>query len=88
MDDHARKKEWVEPRERTIEACDETPRKRKVEITSIVNLACITIPTIGQQTIPCLGLDDTWILNRLPRQLREAFAVCQGTTLLCPETKR
>lgn len=86
MHNHARKEEGIEPRKGAVETSDETPCKCKEEVTGIVNLACISVPAIRQETVSSFGLDGAWVDNCLPWKLREGFTVSESTPLLGTES--
>lgn len=80
MNNHTRKERRIEPWERARESSDQTPSQGEVQITSIVNLAGISIPSIGQNTIAGLGFDGAGVLDGLPRQLWECLAGDESTS--------
>ena len=80
------KETWVEPREGAVETRNQSPCQRKVKITRIVNLACISVPPIHQDRISRTCLDGTGIRDCLPRELGECLASDESTTFLGAET--
>ena len=85
MHNHAEKEDWIEPWEWALESSDQTPRERKVEITCIVNLSCISVPSISQDRITSGGLDNARILDSLPWELGKSLALDKGATFLRSE---
>ena len=85
MNNHRRKETRIKPRERAIKPRNKAPRQCKVQITRIVDLACISIPSINQNTIPGFCFDNTGIVDGLPRELREGFARDESAALLGAE---
>ena len=86
MQNHAGEEQRVKPRERTTEARDEAPRQCKEQITRIVNLACVTVPPISQDLVAVLGLDGAGVLDGLPWELGEGFALDDCAAGLGAET--
>ena len=86
MHNHTRKEGWIKPRERAVETSNQAPSERKVQITCIMNLACVSIPSIYENRISRSGCDSPGIFDRLPRQLRECFALNESAAFLCAET--
>jgi hypothetical protein len=85
MDDHARKEHGVEPREWAVESGDEAPGIGEEEVACIVDLAGISVPSVSQDRVTCLGLDYARVLNSLPWELREGLPLQKSTTLLGAE---
>jgi hypothetical protein len=86
MDNHSRKKAWIEPREGTIKPRNQSPRQRKVKIARIMNLACVSIPSIYQDRISGFGLDSARIRYCLPRELGKCLARDETTAFLGAES--
>jgi len=82
---HAHEEDGQEPGDRAFEATDQTPTQKLAEVGGIVDLAGETVPTAGQE---CTGfaLDESGVLDRLPRELREGLALDHGASLLLAET--
>lgn len=40
---HEGKKEWIEPRQRAVEACDQCPREGEIHVRGVMNFACIPV---------------------------------------------
>lgn len=86
MHNHASKEDRVEPREWAVKPSDQAPSQCKEQITSVVDLSCITIPSISQKRVTRLGLDDAGVFDCLPWELREGLALGRGSSLLGAET--
>lgn len=85
MHNHDGEESRVEPRERRVEASDQTPAESKVHIASVVNLAGILVPAIAEKGVASIGLDLLRVLDSLPGELRESLAVHLVATLLSTE---
>ena len=51
-----------------------------------MDLARVFVPSVGQNAVASFGLDDSGIMNSLPRQLGEAFTGDKSTAFLGAET--
>src|SRR6266536_3903137 len=69
MHNHASKEHRIKPGERTIKTSDQAPSQSKEQITRVMDLASISIPSISQKGVTRLGLDDAGVLNSLPWEL-------------------
>lgn len=82
MRDHSSEENWIKPWEWRVEAADKSPRQRENGITSIVNLPRLSIPSIRQNPSSILASNNMWILDMLPRQLRERLPLHSFSGLL------
>lgn len=51
-----------------------------------MNLACVAVPSVGENLIARSGLDGTWVGDCLPGELRECFARDGCAARGCAET--
>jgi hypothetical protein len=85
VDNHTGEEYGIEPWKWAIKPGDQTPSISKEEIAGIVNLSRIAIPSVSENRIPSLGLDDARVFNSLPRELREGLPFNQQATFLDSE---
>lgn len=71
---HSRKEQRVKPWERAAEARDQAPVQRKVQVTGIMHFTRQAVPAGNQDCAAAGGLDNVWVVQCLPGQLRECLA--------------
>ena len=71
MHNHNQKEQRIKPRERRLEASNQTPGDSEVDVAGIVDLAGVLVPSINQQSITGRCAYGFWIGDVPPRQARE-----------------
>lgn len=90
MNKHSNEEHGVEVGDNGRCSDNGTPSEAHGPIGNIIWFARILPPTAGKQTVTMRRLNESWILNRVPRQLRERLAEVSDAlslhlevTLLC-----
>jgi hypothetical protein len=85
VNNHASKEDRVEPWEWAAEPSDQTPGVRKEEITGVMYLPGISIPSVSKNRVSSLGLDDARVFDGLPWELRKSLPFNKQAALLSSE---
>lgn len=85
MNNHAAKEDGVEPGERRIEPCNQTPRDSEEEIASVMNLTSFAIPAVAEDLVSVLRSDGFRVSDPAILEIRERRPLLHDATLLLSE---